>query len=260
VANHPEFAPLKKRLQHLGSAVVRRASSTDVPDTTSGFRAYNREAALQLQVVGKYTYTLESIIQAGRQLVAIDHVPIRVNPKTRDSRLFASMGSYVRRNAVAIFRVYAMYEPLRVFMTAAAVVGIFAGAIFARFLYFYFGGEGAGHVQSLILGAVLINVAAVLAALGVMGDLLAGIRNFQQRTLERVRRAGLVVRGRDPELKLDAPRAAGRPATTGADAGPDPDDARVTGAVAGNGAHGPGAPAPAAAATRTARSATGSPR
>jgi glycosyltransferase involved in cell wall biosynthesis len=261
VANHPEFAPLKKRLQHLGSAVVRRASSTDVPDTTSGFRAYNREAALQLQVVGKYTYTLESIIQAGRQLVAIDHVPIRVNPKTRDSRLFASMWSYVRRNAVAIFRVYAMYEPLRVFMTAAAVVGIFAGAIFARFLYFYFGGEGAGHVQSLILGAVLINVAAVLAALGVMGDLLAGIRNFQQRTLERVRRVELQLGVAPSHYEPGAPRAAGRPATTGADAGPDPDDARATGAaVTDNGAHGPRAPAPVAAAARTARSATGSPR
>jgi len=260
VANHPEFAPLKKRLQHLGSAVVRRASSTDVPDTTSGFRAYNREAALQLQVVGKYTYTLESIIQAGRQLVAIDHVAIRVNPKTRDSRLFASTWSYVRRNAVAIFRVYTMYEPLRVFMTAAAVVGIFAGAIFARFLYFYFAGEGAGHVQSLILGAVLINVAAVLAALGVMGDLLAGIRNFQQRTLERVRRVELQLGVAPSHYEPGAPRGgAGRPATTGADAGPDPDDAHGTGALPGNGTH-RGAPAPVSASVPHDAQASGAPR
>jgi hypothetical protein len=141
------------------------------------------------------------------------------------------------------------------------VVGIFAGAIFARFLYFYFGGEGAGHVQSLILGAVLINVAAVLAALGVMGDLLAGIRNFQQRTLERVRRVELQLGVAPSHYEPGAPRAAGRPATTGADAGPDPDDARATGAaVTDNGAHGPRAPAPVAAAARTARSATGSPR
>ena len=111
-----EFSPLKKRLQRLGSRVVRAASSTGVPDTTSGFRAYNREAALQIMIVSRFTYTLESIIQAGKQLVAIDHVPIRTNPRTRESRLFPSMWSYVRRNAVSIFRIYAQYEPLRVFL------------------------------------------------------------------------------------------------------------------------------------------------
>ena len=115
------FSPLKKRLQRLGSAVVRRASGTNVPDTTSGFRAYNREAALQLQVVSKFTYTLETIIQAGKQTVAVDHVPIRTNEKTRDSRLFPSMWSYVRRNTASIFRVYALYEPLRLFLAAAAI-------------------------------------------------------------------------------------------------------------------------------------------
>src|SRR5215218_9974761 len=98
------FSPLKKRLQRLGSAVVRGASGTTVPDTTSGFRAYNREAALQMQVVSKFTYTLETIIQAGKMLVAVDHVPIRTNEKTRESRLFPSMWSYVRRNTVSIFR------------------------------------------------------------------------------------------------------------------------------------------------------------
>src|ERR687893_81603 len=108
------FSPVKKLLQRWGSAVVRRASDTDVPDTTSGFRAYNREAALQMQVVSKFTYTLESIIQAGKMLVAVDHVPIRTNAKTRDSRLFPSIAAYVRRNTVSIFRVYALYEPLRV--------------------------------------------------------------------------------------------------------------------------------------------------
>ena len=100
---------------------MRRASGTDVPDTTSGFRAYNREAALQMQVVSKFTYTLETIIQAGKMLVAVDHVPIRTNEKTRESRLFPSMWAYVRRNAVSIFRIYALYEPLRVFMIAAGI-------------------------------------------------------------------------------------------------------------------------------------------
>src|SRR6184192_4370623 len=120
------FSPLKKRLQRLGSWVVRGASGTDVPDTTSGFRAYNREAAIQVQVVSKFTYTLETIIQAGKMLVAVDHVSIRTNPKQRDSRLFNSMWSYVRRNGVSILRIYSQYEPLRVFMTAAAVVALLA--------------------------------------------------------------------------------------------------------------------------------------
>ncbi|MGH2746214.1 MAG: glycosyltransferase family 2 protein, partial [Thermoleophilaceae bacterium] len=130
------FSPLKKRLQRLGSAVVRRASETDVPDTTSGFRAYNREAALQMQVVSRFTYTLETIIQAGKNLVAVDHVPIRTNTNTRESRLFPSMWAYVRRNTVSIFRIYAQYEPLRVFMIAAAAVAVPAAIIWTRFLYF----------------------------------------------------------------------------------------------------------------------------
>ena len=117
------FSPLKKRLQRLGSAVVRRASGTDVPDTTSGFRSYNREAALQIQVVSKFTYTLESIIQAGKMVVAVDHVPVRTNEQTRESRLFPSMWAYVRRNTVSIFRIYTLYEPLRVFMYAAVITG-----------------------------------------------------------------------------------------------------------------------------------------
>src|SRR3954447_12970327 len=127
------FSPLKKRLQHFGSAVVRRASGTNVPDTTSGFRAYNREAALQVTVVSRYTYTLESVIQAGKMLVAVDHTPVRARRVDRPSRLFGtSMWGYVRRNAVAIFRIYSMYEPLRVFMTAALIMGAAAGAIWIR--------------------------------------------------------------------------------------------------------------------------------
>jgi glycosyltransferase involved in cell wall biosynthesis len=190
------FSPAKKTLQRLGSWVVRQASATDVPDTTSGFRAYNREAALQLQVVSKFTYTLETIIQAGKMTVAVDHVPIRTNGKTRDSRLFPSTWSYVRRNGVSIFRIYSMYEPLKVFMTAAAIVGVAAIAVWLRFLVAWIGGSGAGHVQSLILGAVLFNAAMVLAALGVMGDLLSGQRIMLQRVFERVRRI---------ELHLDIP-------------------------------------------------------
>src|ERR1700722_4695929 len=133
VSGIEHFSALKKALQRLGSWVVRQASSTSIPDTTSGFRAYNREAALQMQVVSKFTYTLETIIQAGKQLVAIDHVPVSTNPKTRESRLFPSMGAYVRRNAVSIFRIYAQYEPLRVFWSLALIVGLAAIAVWVRF-------------------------------------------------------------------------------------------------------------------------------
>jgi glycosyltransferase involved in cell wall biosynthesis len=186
------FSPAKRTLQRLGSWVVRQASSTDVPDTTSGFRAYNREAALQMQVVSKFTYTLETIIQAGKLLVAIDHVPIRTNAKTRESRLFPSTPAYIRRNALSIFRIYSQYEPLKVFWGGAAVMGIAALAVFIRFLISFIEGHGrSGHVQSLIFGAVLIIGAMLLAALGVIGDLLDAQRTLSQRTFERVRRIEL---------------------------------------------------------------------
>src|SRR3989442_9824804 len=131
------FSPLKKQLQRLGSAVVRRASDTGVPDTTSGFRAYNREAAIQMQVVSKFTYTLETVIQAGKMLVAIDHVPIRTNPKLREARLFGSISSYFRSNSLSIFRIYATYEPLRVFLVAASIVSLAALVVWRRFLILF---------------------------------------------------------------------------------------------------------------------------
>jgi glycosyltransferase involved in cell wall biosynthesis len=212
------FSPLKKRLQRWGSAVVRRASGTQVPDTTSGFRAYNREAALQVQVVSKFTYTLETIIQAGKMLVAVDHVPIRTNQKTRPSRLFPSMWAYVRRNTTSIFRIYTLYEPLRVFLAAAVLTALVAAVIWVRFLWFFFSGEGEGHIQSLILGSTLFVVAVQLAALGVLGDILAGSRVLQQRILERVRRVELHV-GVAPSHYEPGEEPTGEAATTGAQAG-----------------------------------------
>jgi glycosyltransferase involved in cell wall biosynthesis len=191
VSGIEHFSWLKKSLQRLGSWVVRQASSTSVPDTTSGFRAYNREAAIQILVVSKFTYTLETIIQAGKHLVAIDHVPIRTNPKTRESRLFPSMAAYVRRNSISIFRIYAQYEPLRVFWSLAALIGLVSLAVWIRFAVAYAEGNGKGHVQSLILGAVLFIAAVVLWALGVIGDLLAAQRVMTQKTFERVRRIEL---------------------------------------------------------------------
>jgi hypothetical protein len=192
-----------------------------------------------MATVSKFTYTLETIIQAGKMLVAVDHVPIRTHPKTRESRLFPSMWAYVRRNGMSIFRIYALYEPLRVFMTLAAVVGLAALVIFARFLWFYFSGEGAGHVQSLILGAVLFIAAVQLAALGIVGDILAGSRVLQQRVLERVRRVELQLGVAPSHYEPGEERVAQTPpaAADGADAdGGVPGDgapAATTGAGAG---------------------------
>jgi glycosyltransferase involved in cell wall biosynthesis len=186
------FSGSKKGLQRLGSWVVRRLSGTEITDTTSGFRAYNREAALQLSVVDNYTYTLESLIQAGKMLVAVDQVTVATNPKTRESRLFDSTGAYVRRNGPAILRIYARYEPLRAFATAGLIVALLALLAWLPFLIdWIFKGHSEGHIQSLILGAVLFIAAVQLFALGVIGDLLAGQRVMTQRVFERVRRVEL---------------------------------------------------------------------
>jgi glycosyltransferase involved in cell wall biosynthesis len=203
------FSAPKKLLQRLGSWVVRHASATEIPDTTSGFRAYNREAALQVQAVSKFTYTLETIIQAGRLQVAVDHVPIRTNPKTRESRLFPSTAAYVRRNALSIFRVYSQYQPLRVFWTGALILGVAAMAIFIRFLVFFVQHPDAGtrHIQELIAGGVLFNAAMLLGALGVIGDLLDAQRTLSQRTFERVRRIELQLGVQPSHYERGAPPA-----------------------------------------------------
>jgi glycosyltransferase involved in cell wall biosynthesis len=201
------FSPGKKLLQRLGSWVVRQASSTHIPDTTSGFRAYNREAALQMQAVSRFTYTLETIIQAGKLLVALDHVPIRTNPKTRESRLFPSVGAYVRRNALSIFRVYSQYQPLKVFWTIAVVMAVPAVALFIRFLITFIEHPHSSHyTQSLIFAAVLFNAAMLFGALGVIGDLLDAQRTISQRTFERVRRIELQLGVPPSHYEPGAPR------------------------------------------------------
>jgi glycosyltransferase involved in cell wall biosynthesis len=217
VDSNEHFSHSKRRLQRLGSWVVRQASSTEVPDTTSGFRAYNREAALQMQVVSKFTYTLETIIQAGKLLVAIDHVPVRTNPKTRESRLFPSMPAYIRRNGLSIFRIYSQYEPLRVFWGGAVITGVAAMVFFLRFLIDFISGGGvAGHVQSLIFGAVLFNAAMLLGALGVIGDLLSAQRIMLQRTFERVRRIELQLGVEPSHYEPGAPAPGAGAASAGA--------------------------------------------
>jgi len=208
------FSALKKRLQRLGSWVVRQASHTNVSDTTSGFRAYSRNAAMQLVVVSRFTYTLETIIQAGNQNLAVLDVPIKTNDKTRESRLFPSMSAYVRRNAVSIFRIYAQYQPLKVFLGLAVVAGVIALALWTRFAISVAEGNSNGHVQSLILGAVLFNAATILAALGVIGDLLAAQRIISVQTLARVRAIELQVGVQPPHYLIDQDTNQPSPHTT----------------------------------------------
>ncbi len=183
-----EFSFTKRRLQVLGSWVVQKASRTDVPDTTSGFRAYSREAALGLTVVSPYTYTIESIIQAGRSGSAIAHIPVKTNPKVRESRLFGSTWGYIRRNAGTITRVFAAYEPIRFFGAIALMLLCASGVGFVPFLWDWVGhGDRTGHLQSIMVASVLFVGALQVAALAVVADMMRNQRVVSQRTLERIR-------------------------------------------------------------------------
>jgi glycosyltransferase involved in cell wall biosynthesis len=204
------FSVVKKRLQKLGSWVVRQASGTTVPDATSGFRAYNREAALGLTVVSRFTYTLESLIQAGKGLVAVDHVVVGTNEVLRESRLFGSMWSYVRRNFVAIFRIYTGYEPLKVFSVLAAVLLALSVLAWMPFLWdWVVNGDRSGHLQSIVVGGVLLVASVQAFALGVIADLISSHRIVSQRTLERVRRIELEL-GVEPSHYVYGPGAPDR--------------------------------------------------
>ena len=172
------FSPLKKMLQRLGSWVVRQASETDIPDAPSGFRAYARDAAARLCVINTYTYTLETIIQAGRKRIPMTSVPVRVNEVTRPSRLFKGIREYVLRSAKTILRVFVIYAPIRFFFTLAAIFAIPAMMAITRFLIFYMAGDGSGHIQSLILAAGLLAMATVFLAVGVLADMIAANRSL----------------------------------------------------------------------------------
>lgn len=182
------FSPLKKKLQHFGSWVVRKASKTDIPDAPSGFRAYSREAALQLNVVNEYTYTLEQIVQAGRDKMSIMSVPIRTNAELRPSRLFSSMFGYVKRSMVTIMRAYIMYRPLK-FFTVLGCFPILAGLLLGiRYLVFFFQGHGSGNIQSLILCSLLIMIGSLIWVLGLMADTISANRKIMQDVQKRVRK------------------------------------------------------------------------
>ena len=182
------FSPLKKKLQHIGSWTVRVASKTDVPDAPSGFRAYSRQAALKMNVVNEYTYTLETIVQAGRNKMAITSVPIRTNPELRKSRLFNSMFGYIKKSMLTIIRAFMMYKPLRFFTIIGSTIFLIGLILGIRFLVFVFMGESGGHIQSLILASTLLLLGFQTFISGLQADLIASNRKLLEDIQERVRR------------------------------------------------------------------------
>lgn len=183
-----DFSPLKKFLQKLGSFVVRKVSGTDVPDAPSGFRAYTRESAMKLNVVSRYTYTLETIIQAGDKCVALESVPIKTNPKIRKSRLFKSMGGYIKRSVGTMFRIFLMYKPFKVFAAVGGFVFTIGVLLGIRFLAYYFTGGGMGHIQSLILAAILLIIGFQTFTIGLLADVISANRKLIEDVQYRVRR------------------------------------------------------------------------
>ncbi len=208
------FSPLKKVLQRVGSRVVSVVAGVDLPDAASGFRAYSREALLRLNPMARFSYCMETIIQAGNKRLAITSVPIKTNPKTRDSRLFRNMREHVLKSALIILRAYIMYRPMMLFMTISSV--LFAAALipFVRFLVLlYFGHDSAGvhHVQSLIAGSVLLIASMLFFALGIIADLIRINRALTEEALEQQKRD----RFDPPRLSQVAASEAGMQLVTG---------------------------------------------
>jgi len=177
------FSPLKKALQAIGSWTVRRLSNTEILDAPSGFRAVSREAAKRLFVYNRYTYTIETIIQAGLQNLRVVSVPIRTNGPLRPSRLVKSMTDYVIRSVITMVRIYTIYRPLRFFLFIAAVIGLPGLLLFLRFLFMYVTGHGAGYIQSLTIGTAFLIISALLCLAGVLADLIS----VNRRLLEEIR-------------------------------------------------------------------------
>ena len=179
---------MKKKLQHLGSWVVRKASNTDIPDAPSGFRAFSRDAAMHLNVINEYTYTLETIVQAGRNKMAITSVPIHTNPELRKSRLFQSMFGYIKKSMLTIFRALMMYKPLYCFTIIALIPSIIGFSVGVRFLVYYFSGNGNGHTQSLILACTLLIIGFVTFVIGMLADVISANRKILEDVQYRLRK------------------------------------------------------------------------
>ncbi len=183
------FSRIKKMLQRLGSSFVRTVSHTTIPDVTSGFRAYARDAAMRMNVISDFTYTLETIIQAGTSGMAIDHVPVRTNKQMRPSRLFSSLGEYLGKSIVTIFRIYTMYRPLKVFTWIGGLLFAVGALLVIRFLYYYFVlyHQPTGHIQSLIIAAICLLIGFQVIMFGLLADLIAKNRKLVEDVLLRTK-------------------------------------------------------------------------
>ena len=182
------FSPLKIFLQKLGSWTVRQLSGTKIPDATSGFRAYTKEAALQMNVISDFTYTVETIISAGNKNLAIEHTPVRTNKKLRESRLFPSIAIYIRRSLVTMLKAYSMYRPLKLFTIAGGTTFLIGLAIGCRYLFFFFQGQTEGHVQSLILSAIMLIVGFQIIMMGISAELIAVNRQILEDIQVRIKK------------------------------------------------------------------------
>ena len=187
VANEESFTPLKRKLQTFGSYVVSKASGLNIPDATSGFRAMTRETALKTNVLSNYSYTLETIIQAGNRNISVASVPVRTNPPRRPSRLMNGMWDYLLRSGITIIRAYAMYRAIRVFFTIGLVLLGFGSFLAIRYFIFFVQGQGAGHVQSVILAAILLIVGFQTLLNGLLADLIASNRKMLEIINERIK-------------------------------------------------------------------------
>jgi len=188
IADTPQFSPLKKALQRLGSWVVRRVSGTTVPDSPSGFRAMTREAAQRLKVFNRYSYTLETVIQAGHKGMAITSVPVRTNPTLRPSRLFRNSAEYMARQAMVITRIFMTYRPFAFFAVPGLLLFFSGFGIGLRFMYFFVQEGGAGRVQSLILAALLLGTGFFLVVVGLLADLASVNRTLLEGLDWRLRK------------------------------------------------------------------------
>lgn len=178
VATEETFTPLKRKLQTIGSYVVSKASGLDIPDAASGFRAMTRDTALKTNVLSNYSYTLETLIQAGNRNISVATVPVHTNPPRRPSRLMSGMWDYLVRSTITIIRAYAMYRAIRVFFSIGILLSLAGTALAIRYLVFFFQGQGAGHVQSVIVAAVLLIIGFQTILNGLLADLIASNRKF----------------------------------------------------------------------------------
>jgi glycosyltransferase involved in cell wall biosynthesis len=188
VAKSEHMSPFKRFLQRLGSWTVGLASGVRVADVTSGFRAFSREAALQINVFNPFTYTLETIIQSGNRNLGVQSVTVRTNAPTRPSRLYRGMGTYLRKSMATIFRIYTLYKPLKTFFAIGAVLMLAGVALGLRFLWYFIEGDRGGHIQSLILAAVFLIVGFQTLLIGLIADLISVNRRLSEEVLIRVKR------------------------------------------------------------------------